>query len=91
MRRTERLFQIIQILRSKRRSVTGQELAVPRIPSVPKIFRAVIVSHSNTPGKVAKAADIGHGRSQNSITGHEVVIFMTELGQVLQYFMLPIF
>jgi hypothetical protein len=34
--------------------VIGQVLAVPRTPSVPKNFRAVIVPHSNAPAK-AKA------------------------------------
>jgi hypothetical protein len=70
--------------------VTLPWLAVPRIPSVPKIFRAVIVPHSTGPAD-AKAADNRHADSRNSITCNEVVIFMTELGQVLQYFMLPIF
>ena len=39
MRRTERLFQIIQILRRKKRPVTGQELAEELETSVRTIYR----------------------------------------------------
>lgn len=41
MRRTERLFQIIQILRSKRRSVTGQELADELEVSLRTLYRDI--------------------------------------------------
>lgn len=41
MRRTERLFQIIQTLRSKRRSVTGQELAGELEVSLRTLYRDI--------------------------------------------------
>jgi predicted DNA-binding transcriptional regulator YafY len=41
MRRTERLFQIIQILRSKRRSVTGRELAEELEVSLRTLYRDI--------------------------------------------------
>ena len=39
MRRTERLFQIIQILRGKRRPVTGRELADELEVSLRTLYR----------------------------------------------------
>jgi predicted DNA-binding transcriptional regulator YafY len=41
MRRTERLFQIIQILRSKRRAVTGRELADELEVSLRTLYRDI--------------------------------------------------
>lgn len=41
MRRTERLFQIIQVLRSKRRAVTGQELAEELEVSLRTLYRDI--------------------------------------------------